>query len=201
MGVASAIAVKEAVLPWNRFRRLDGMNVDSVLGPEMKSTGEVMGIAPDFGSAFAKSQIAAFGPLPKKGCVFISLSDKDKESAISSVRTLYELGFNLVATEGTRRRLVQDGIEAELVQKVSEKKSPNDSSAVDLIEGGLINLVVNTPFGRDSRNDGWLIRSTAVARGVPCITTVAGLKAAVSGIKALREKSVAVRSLQDWSSK
>ena len=201
VGVASAIAVKEAVLPWNRFRRLDGMNVDSVLGPEMKSTGEVMGIAPDFGSAFAKSQIAAFGPLPKKGSVFISLSDKDKESAISSVRTLYELGFNLVATEGTRRRLVQDGIEAELVQKVSEKKSPNDSSAVDLIEGGLINLVVNTPFGRDSRNDGWLIRSTAVARGVPCITTVAGLKAAVSGIKALREKSVAVRSLQDWSSK
>lgn len=199
VGVAAAIAVKEAVLPWNRFRRVDGKNVDSVLGPEMKSTGEVMGMASDFGTAFAKSQIAAFGPLPKWGSVFISLSDKDKESAVPAVRTLFELGFELIATEGTQERLLKDGIEARLIRKVSEKRNPEDISAVELIESGQINLVVNTPFGRDARNDGWLIRSTAVVKGVPCITTVAGLKAAVSGIKALRERQIAVKSLQDWS--
>ncbi len=199
VGVAAAIAVKEAVLPWNRFRRVDGRNVDSVLGPEMKSTGEVMGMASDFGTAFAKSQIAAFGPLPKSGSVFISLSDKDKESAVPAVRTLFELGFELIATEGTQERLLKDGIEARLIRKVSEKRNPEDISAVELIESGQINLVVNTPFGRDARNDGWLIRSTAVVKGVPCITTVAGLKAAVSGIKALRERQIAVKSLQDWS--
>ncbi|MEY3089424.1 MAG: hypothetical protein RLZZ208_692 [Actinomycetota bacterium] len=199
VGVAAAIAVKEAVLPWNRFRRVDGKNVDSVLGPEMKSTGEVMGMASDFGTAFAKSQIAAFGPLPKSGSVFISLSDKDKESAVPAVRTLFELGFELIATEGTQDRLLKDGIEARLIRKVSEKRNPEDISAVELIESGQINLVVNTPFGRDARNDGWLIRSTAVVKGVPCITTVAGLKAAVSGIKALRERQIAVKSLQDWS--
>ena len=199
VGVAAAIAVKEAVLPWNRFRRVDGKNVDSVLGPEMKSTGEVMGMASDFGTAFAKSQIAAFGPLPKSGSVFISLSDKDKESAVPAVRTLFELGFELIATEGTQERLLKDGIEARLIRKVSEKRNPEDISAVELIESGQINLVVNTPFGRDARNDGWLIRSTAVVKGVPCITTVAGLKAAVSGIKALRERQIAVKSLQDWS--
>jgi len=201
VGVASGIAVKEAVLPWNRFRRVDGKNVDSVLGPEMKSTGEVMGIAPDFGTAFAKSQIAAFGALPTAGSVFISLSDKDKEGAIESARALSNLGFYLLATEGTRKRLLEEGISSTLVAKVSEKKSPTDSSAVELIEGGLIKLVVNTPFGRDSRNDGWLIRSSAVAKGVPCITTVAGLKAAVSGIKALKEKKIEVQSLQDWNRK
>ena len=201
VGVAAAIAVKEAVLPWNRFRRIDGKNVDSVLGPEMKSTGEVMGMASDFGTAFAKSQIAAFGSLPKSGSVFISLSDKDKESAVPAVRTLFELGFELIATEGTQARLLKDGIEAGLIRKVSEKRNPEDTSAVELIESGQINLVVNTPFGRDARNDGWLIRSTAVVKGVPCITTVAGLKAAVSGIKALRERQIEVRSLQDWSAK
>lgn len=201
VGVASGIAVKEAVLPWNRFRRVDGKNVDSVLGPEMKSTGEVMGIAPDFGTAFAKSQIAAFAALPTSGSVFISLSDKDKEGAIESARALANLGFDLLATEGTRKRLLEEGISSTLVAKVSEKKSPTDSSAVELIEGGLIKLVVNTPFGRDSRNDGWLIRSSAVAKGVPCITTVAGLKAAVSGIRALKEKKIEVQSLQDWNRK
>ena len=198
IGVATGIAVKEAVLPWNRFRRIDGKNVDSVLGPEMKSTGEVMGIADDFGTAFAKSQIAAFGALPIEGSVFISLSDKDKEGAIDSVQKLSKLGFDLKATEGTRNRLIQEGVQSTLVQKVSEKRTSDESSAVDLIEGGLIRLVINTPFGRDSRNDGWLIRSSAVAKGLPCITTVAGLKAAVAAIQALQEKKIAVRSLQDW---
>ena len=201
LGTSYGIAVKEAVLPWNRFRRLDGKNVDSTLGPEMKSTGEVMGIAPDFGSAFAKSQIAAFGALPKSGNVFISLADKDKSHAVESARALYQLGFKLFATAGTKSTLAKEGIETQLVMKHSEKSEIGNKSAVDLIEGGEINLVINTPFGRDSKKDGWLIRSSAVARGIPCITTVPGLKAAVAGIRALRNGPISTRSLQDWTQK
>ena len=201
LGTSYGIAVKEAVLPWNRFRRLDGKNVDSTLGPEMKSTGEVMGIAPDFGSAFAKSQIAAFGALPKSGNVFISLADKDKSHAVESARALYQLGFKLFATAGTKSNLAKEGIETQLVMKHSEKSEIGNKSAVDLIEGGEINLVINTPFGRDSKKDGWLIRSSAVARGIPCITTVPGLKAAVAGIRALRNGPISTRSLQDWTQK
>ena len=201
IGTSYGIAVKEAVLPWNRFRRSDGKNVDSTLGPEMKSTGEVMGIAPDFGSAFAKSQIAAFGALPKSGSVFISLADKDKAQAVESARALYELGFKLYATAGTKSILANEGIETELVMKHSEKSGTASRSAVDLIETGEINLVVNTPFGRDSKKDGWFIRSSAVARGIPCITTIPGLKAAVSGIKALKSAPISTKSLQDWTRK
>lgn len=201
LGTSYGIAVKEAVLPWNRFRRLDGKNVDSTLGPEMKSTGEVMGIAPDFGSAFAKSQIAAFGALPKSGNVFISLADKDKSQAVESARALYQLGFKLFATAGTKSTLAKEGIETQLVMKHSEKSEIGNKSAVDLIESGEINLVINTPFGRDSKKDGWLIRSSAVARGIPCITTVPGLKAAVAGIRALRNGPISTRSLQDWTQK
>ncbi|MFM2202491.1 MAG: carbamoyl-phosphate synthase large subunit [Candidatus Nanopelagicaceae bacterium] len=201
LGTSYGIAVKEAVLPWNRFRRLDGKNVDSTLGPEMKSTGEVMGIAPDFGSAFAKSQIAAFGALPKSGNVFISLADKDKSHAVESARALYQLGFKLFATAGTKSTLAKEGIETQLVMKHSEKSEIGNKSAVDLIESGEINLVINTPFGRDSKKDGWLIRSSAVARGIPCITTVPGLKAAVAGIRALRNGPISTRSLQDWTQK
>ena len=201
LGTSYGIAVKEAVLPWNRFRRLDGKNVDSTLGPEMKSTGEVMGIAPDFGSAFAKSQIAAFGALPKSGNVFISLADKDKSHAVESARALYQLGFKLFATAGTKSTLAKEGIETQLVMKHSEKSEVGNKSAVDLIENGEINLVINTPFGRDSKKDGWLIRSSAVARGIPCITTVPGLKAAVAGIRALRNGPISTRSLQDWTQK
>ncbi|MBM3721088.1 MAG: carbamoyl-phosphate synthase large subunit [Actinobacteria bacterium] len=201
IGTSFGIAVKEAVLPWNRFRRSDGKNVDSTLGPEMKSTGEVMGIAPDFGSAFAKSQIAAFGALPKSGSVFISLADKDKTQAVESARALYELGFKLYATAGTKSILANEGIETELVMKHSEKSGIDGRSAVDLIETGEINLVINTPFGRDSKKDGWFIRSSAVARGIPCITTIPGLKAAVSGIKALKSAPISTKSLQDWTRK
>jgi carbamoyl-phosphate synthase large subunit len=199
MGVSNGIAVKEAVLPWNRFRRIDGKNVDSTLGPEMKSTGEVMGIAADFGSAFAKSQIAAFGPLPKNGKVFVSLADKDKLSAIESARALDELGFELCATAGTSAALAKEGIKAEIVAKHSEKIESGDQSVVDLIEGGEISLVINTPFGRDSKKDGWFIRSAAVARGIPCITTIPGFKAAVSGIRALQKGEISSKSLQDWT--
>ncbi|MGA1117711.1 MAG: carbamoyl-phosphate synthase large subunit, partial [Candidatus Nanopelagicaceae bacterium] len=199
IGVSKGIAVKEAVLPWNRFRRIDGKNVDSTLGPEMKSTGEVMGIAADFGSAFAKSQIAAFGPLPIKGKVFVSIADKDKFSAIDSARALDELGFELCATAGTSAALANEGIKTQIVAKHSEKNERSDQSVVDLIENGEIHLVINTPFASDSKKDGWIIRSAAIARGVPCITTIPGFKAAVSGIRALQKGGVSTKSLQDWT--
>ena len=198
-GVAKGISVKEAVLPFNRFRRVDGEGVDTVLGPEMKSTGEVMGIASTFGAAFAKSQIAAFGALPLSGAIFISLSDKDKEEAISAVKGLSELDFNLYATLGTHNYLAGHGISTELVAKHSEKDGNQGVvSAVDLINQGKIALVINTPFGRGAARDGRKIRTAAVARGVSCITTLPGLKAAVEGIRELRRGRLTARSIQDW---
>lgn len=198
-GVAKGISVKEAVLPFNRFRRVDGEGVDTVLGPEMKSTGEVMGIASTFGAAFAKSQIAAFGALPQSGAIFISLSDKDKEEAISAVKGLSELDFNLYATLGTHNYLAGHGISTELVAKHSEKDGNQGVvSAVDLINQGKIALVINTPFGRGAARDGRKIRTAAVARGVSCITTLPGLKAAVEGIRELRRGRLTARSIQDW---
>jgi len=198
-GIAKGISVKEAVLPFNRFRRVDGEGVDTVLGPEMKSTGEVMGIAASFGAAFAKSQIAAFGALPLSGAIFISLSDKDKEEAISAVKGLSELDFNLYATLGTHNYLAGHGISTELVAKHSEKDGNQGVvSAVDLINQGKIALVINTPFGRGAARDGRKIRTAAVARGVSCITTLPGLKAAVEGIRELRRGKLTARSIQDW---
>lgn len=198
-GVASGISVKEAVLPFNRFRRVDGEGVDTVLGPEMKSTGEVMGIASTFGAAFAKSQIAAFGALPQSGAIFISLSDKDKGEAISAVKGLSELNFELYATLGTHNFLEKHGISTQLVAKHSEKDGNQGViSAVDLINQGKIALVINTPFGRGAARDGRKIRTAAVARGVSCITTLPGLKAAVEGIKELRRGKLTARSIQDW---
>ncbi|NBQ00679.1 MAG: carbamoyl-phosphate synthase large subunit, partial [Actinobacteria bacterium] len=198
-GAAKGISVKEAVLPFNRFRRVDGEGVDSVLGPEMKSTGEVMGISPTFGAAFAKSQIAAFGALPQNGAIFISLSDKDKGEAVASVKGLSELDFELYATLGTHKLLESHGISTQLVAKHSEKDGNKGAvSAVDLINQGKIALVINTPFGRGAAKDGRKIRTAAVARGVSCITTLPGLKAAVEGIRELRRGKLTARSIQDW---
>jgi carbamoyl-phosphate synthase large subunit len=199
-GFANGVSVKEAVLPWNRFRRIDGAGVDSVLGPEMKSTGEVMGIASNFGMAFAKSQTAAFGPLPKEGAVFISLSERDKDSAWRSARDLSQLNFKIYATAGTHKFLAEKGIKSELVRKNSDM--PNEKlSANEIITKGLVQLVINTPLGRGSRQDGWLIRSAAVSRGVPCITTIPGFRAAVSGITALQSSDFEIKSLQEWMRK
>ena len=199
IGIASGISVKEAVLPWNRFRRIDGQGVDSVLGPEMKSTGEVMGIAESFGAAFAKSQIAAFGPLPSQGSIFISLSDKDKEDALPAVQSLAALGFKLFATSGTHSFLAKSGVQTNLVGKHSDKEiDPSCESAVDLINRNEISLVINTPFGRGAQRDGRLIRTAAVQRGVPCITTVAACKAAVEGIRELQQGKLTAQSIQSW---
>ena len=198
-GVAKGISVKEAVLPWNRFRRNDGTGVDSILGPEMRSTGEVMGIAKTFGEAYAKSQTAAFGALPMAGSVFLSLSERDKKASLYPAQMLSQLGFKLFTTQGTHDFLSQNGVPSELVRKHSQGRGPNgEFTAVDLITEGVVGLVINTPLGRGTRMDGWRIRTAAIQRGVPCITTIAGFKAAVAGISELQGKSFSIRSIQDW---
>ena len=198
-GVAKGISVKEAVLPWNRFRRTDGRGVDAVLGPEMRSTGEVMGISNSFGESYAKSQISAFGALPKTGTVFISLADKDKAQGIQAAHDLSRIGFRILATGGTADALAAKQILCTRVRKHSEGTGPlGEKTIVELINSGEINLIINTPVGRGTRQDGWLIRTAAVQRSVPCITTTAGFKAAVEGIKSLQREELSIRSIQSW---
>ena len=198
-GVAKGISVKEAVLPWNRFRRTDGRGVDAVLGPEMRSTGEVMGISNSFGQSYAKSQISAFGALPKNGTVFVSLADKDKQQGIQAAHDLSRIGFNILATGGTADALAAKQIPCTRVRKHSEGTGPlGEKTIVELINSGEIDLIINTPVGRGTRHDGWLIRTAAVQRSVPCITTTAGFKAAVEGIKSLQREELSIRSIQSW---
>jgi carbamoyl-phosphate synthase large subunit len=198
-GIAKGISVKEAVLPWNRFRRTDGRGVDAVLGPEMRSTGEVMGISSSFGESYAKSQIAAFGPLPKEGTVFISLADKDKSTGIEPAKGFSDLGFRILATDGTATFLQKHGIECTTVRKNSEGTgSMGEKTIVDIINAGEIDLVINTPVGRGTRADGWAIRTAAVQRSIPCITTTAGFSAAVDAISFLQNNPLSIKSLQEW---
>jgi carbamoyl-phosphate synthase large subunit len=186
------LAVKEAVLPFNRFP-----GVDTRLGPEMRSTGEVMGIDTDFGVAFAKSQAGTGSMvLPSKGMVFASIASRDKRAMIFPIKRLAELGFTILATEGTAETLQRAGVNAEVVRKFSEG-SPN---IVDRILAGEVDLVLNTPKGSGPRADGYEIRSASVSHGVPCITTMSGILAAIQGIEALRAGSVGVRSLQSYLS-
>jgi carbamoyl-phosphate synthase large subunit len=200
-GQARGVSVKEAVLPWNRFRRTDGRGVDAVLGPEMRSTGEVMGISPTFGESYAKSQIAAFGPLPKSGTVFISLADKDKATGIEPALGFSELGFHILATDGTAEFLRTKGIECTTVRKHSEGTGNlGEKTIVDIINAGEIDLVINTPVGRGTRADGWAIRTAAVQRSIPCITTTAGFSAAVDAISFLQSSPLSIKSLQEWLS-
>jgi carbamoyl-phosphate synthase large subunit len=197
--IAKGISVKEAVLPWNRFRRVDGRGVDAVLGPEMRSTGEVMGIAPSFGAAYAKSQISSFGPLPKSGTVFISLADKDKASGIAPAKGLAQLGFHLIATDGTSAFLREQGIETVPVRKNSQGTGPmGEKTIVEMLNAGDISLVINTPVGRGTRADGWAIRTASVQRSIPIITTTAGFSAAVEGIKSLQANELSVAPIQEW---
>ena len=198
-GKAKGVSVKEAVLPWNRFRRVDGRGVDSVLGPEMRSTGEVMGIAATFGESYAKSQISSFGPLPKSGKVFVSLADKDKSHGIAPAKSLIDLGFKILATTGTAAFLRDSGIAVTEVRKYSEGQGAmGERTIVDLLHAGEIDLVINTPVGRGTRADGWMIRTAAIQRSIPCITTTAGFAAAVSGIAALQQGEMSVKSIQKW---
>ena len=198
-GIAKGVSVKEAVLPWNRFRRTDGRGVDAVLGPEMRSTGEVMGISNSFGQSYAKSQISAFGALPKSGTVFISLADKDKAQGIQAAHDLSRIGFRILATGGTADALAAKQIPCVRVRKHSEGTGPlGEKTIVDLINLGEIDLIINTPVGRGTRQDGWMIRTAAVQKSVPCITTTAGFKAAVEGIKSLQREELSIRSIQSW---
>jgi carbamoyl-phosphate synthase large subunit len=197
--VPHGISVKEAVLPWNRFRRTDGRGVDAVLGPEMRSTGEVMGISSTFGGAYAKSQISSFGPLPKSGTVFISLADKDKSAGVEATRSLVELGFRVLATAGTASFMAQHGVATAQVRKNSEGRGDlGEPTIVDILNSGEIDLVINTPVGRGTRADGWAIRTAAVQRSIPIITTTPGFNAAVEGIKVLRQGDLGVKSIQEW---
>lgn len=192
------ISVKEAVMPWSRFRDIHGRGVDTVLGPEMRSTGEVMGIDSVFGTAYAKSQAGAYGPLPTKGRAFISVANRDKRSMIFPARELVAHGFELLATSGTAEVLRRNGINATIVRKQFEGVGPNgERTIVQLIHDGEVDLIVNTPYGTGGRLDGYEIRTAAVARGVPCLTTVQALAAAVQGIDALNHGGVGVRSLQE----
>jgi carbamoyl-phosphate synthase large subunit len=186
------VAVKEAVMPFERFP-----GVDTVLGPEMRSTGEVMGIDATFGAAFAKAEIAAGVRLPLKGTVFISVSNPDKRSVIFPAKRLEDLGFHLAATAGTGRVLQRAGVEVDIVPKLSGTQIPGRKNVAEKIAAGEIEMVFNTPFGRGARSDGYFIRTAAVAAGVPCITTMAGMAAAVQGIEASVLGNVEVRSLQE----
>lgn len=198
-GVARGVSVKEAVLPWNRFRKRDGSGVDALLGPEMRSTGEVMGRDDSFGKAFSKSQSAASGALPNHGAIFVSFADRDKAEGIKGAKKLYDAGYQLYATSGTAKALADCDIQVNLVRKYSEGKGPQgEATALDLIESGEVALVVNTPFGSGPREDGWRIRTSAVARGIPIITTISGLNAAAEAMFAQRQGSFTVTSLQEW---
>ncbi len=196
--VGTPIAVKEAVLPFERFRTTEGKGVDSLLGPEMKSTGEVMGLDSAFGRAFAKSQTAAYGPLPTKGRVFVSVANHDKRAMVFPVKRLADLGFEILATAGTAIVLQRHGIQVALVGKHSERMVGGDPDVVALIEAGEIDLVINTPYGTAGpRVDGYEIRGAAVLARVPCLTTVQGAAAAVMGIEAQIRGELGVRPLQE----
>ena len=192
------IAVKEAVLPFKRFRTADGQVVDTVLGPEMRSTGEVMGFDVDFPTAFAKSQAASFGGLPTTGRVFISVADRDKRSIVFPVKRLVELGFEILATEGTSAVLRRSGIPSTVVRKHSAGRGPGgEPTIVDLITSGEVDMVVNTPSGQGARADGYEIRAATTAADKAIVTTVQQLGAAVQAIEARQGGPFAVTSLQE----
>jgi carbamoyl-phosphate synthase large subunit len=184
--------VKEAVFP---FTKLPG--VDTVLGPEMRSTGEAMGLADSFGMAFAKAQIAADGSLPLEGTIFVTVNDSDKPTVVPIVRRFHELGFRILATEGTQRYLRARGVPAERVMKVHEGR-PN---AIDLIVSGEVHLLINTPLGKFTQVDDYAIRRAALMHRVPYTTTMSAASAAGDAIIALRSRTGSVRSLQEWHEK
>jgi carbamoyl-phosphate synthase large subunit len=182
-------SVKAAVLPFGRFP-----GVDTVLGPEMKSTGEVMGIDADPGAALAKALVASGTALPVKGTVFVSVANRDKRAILFPAKRLADQGFRLLATKGTAGVLERAGIPVDRVAKVSE----GSDNIADQIRAGHIDLVINTPFGRGPRTDGYYIRTAAAAAGIPCITTLPGVLAALRGIESLRDGSTEPRCLQEY---
>jgi len=183
-------AVKFPVFPFSRFH-----GVDTILGPEMKSTGEVMGIDRNFGAAFAKAAVAAGQDLPTSGTVFISVRNRDKRDAIFLAKHLETLGFDIVATEGTARALRRSGINAQAVYRLGDPAGPN---AIDLIEDQRLDLIINTPSGPQPRDDERRIRAFAAQHAVPCITTIAGASVAILGVEALQHGELDLRTLQEY---
>jgi carbamoyl-phosphate synthase large subunit len=182
------VSVKESVFPFRKF-----VGVDIVLGPEMRSTGEVMGIAANFPIAFAKSQLAAGVSLPKSGRVFVSVAERHKDRAVRIAAELHEMGYQILATRGTASRLEDAGIPVELVKKIIEGK-PN---LIDHMKNGAVDLILNTPSGKGARTDEGTIRATSVQHGIPCITTIQAAEAAVQALRALQFEEMDVQALQD----
>ncbi|MEO5745163.1 MAG: carbamoyl phosphate synthase large subunit, partial [Terracoccus sp.] len=200
MPAHAPMSCKEAVLPFKRFRTKDGIAVDSLLGPEMRSTGEVMGIDQDFGSAFSKAQQGVGATLPRSGAIFVSVANRDKRAMLFPVKRLVDLGFTILATSGTAAVLRRNGIEATRVRKITERPGavdPAERSIVDLIQDGTVQMVVNTPSGQDARADGYAIRAATTSADKPIVTTIATLAAAVLGIEAQLTEPIRVKSLQD----
>jgi carbamoyl-phosphate synthase large subunit len=183
------VSVKEAVFPFNKFREFD-----PILGPEMRSTGEVMGIAADFGEAFAKAQIAAGNGLPREGAVFVTVTQRDKARVLPLMQRLAKVGFELHATEGTAAFLAEHGLNVKLVYKVGAGRP----DGVDLIKNGAVQLLINTPLGKRAQKDDYTLRQAAIAARLPYTTTLSAARAAVDAIEALHSRSFDVRSLQEW---
>ncbi|MDD5618050.1 MAG: ATP-grasp domain-containing protein, partial [Candidatus Omnitrophica bacterium] len=183
------ISVKESVLPFSRFS-----GVDIILGPEMKSTGEVMGIDSSFGMAFYKSQIAAGQAMPNKGKVFISVKNDDKRNVVFIAKKLYDMGFKIIATKGTLKVLHSNNIESEAVGKIGE----GDKRVLDLIKNGKITLVINTPSGQKGQFDMKPIRNFAVMQGIPCVTTIQGAQAVVNGMELAMHSDLKVKCIQEY---
>src|SRR5690606_23574721 len=183
------VSVKEAVFPFKKFREFD-----PILGPEMRSTGEVMGIATTFGTAFAKAQVAAENSLPLEGNIFVTVNDGDKAAAVPIVRRFHEMGFGIMATSGTANYLRGLGIPAERVLKVHEGRP----HGMDMIVNGDIQLLINTPLGKHAQRDDYTLRQAAIANRVPYTTTLSAASAAGDAILSLRSREPAVKSLQEW---
>ena len=206
MRPGSPVAVKEAVMPFNRFRTASGTFVDTLLGPEMRSTGEVMGLDLSFGTAYAKTQSAGGFPVPSEGTVFVSIANRDKRHAIWPIKRLADLGFRILATSGTASVLRRNGVAVREVRKLSQRvEGDTTPSIVDLIKNGGIDLIFNTPQGASAdtnpRKDGYLIRAASILADVPCITTVPTMAAIVQSIESKRAGHLEVRSLQDWAAR
>jgi carbamoyl-phosphate synthase large subunit len=187
--IPNYISVKEAVLPFEKFP-----GTDTILGPEMRSTGEAMGIDQDFGRAFAKAQLSANQKIPLSGTVFVSMSDRDKQTVVPIAQDLIDLGFKIIATSGTRQVLQEAGLEVELVFKLHEGRP----HVLDWIKNERINLILNTPFGEEAQVDGRLIRRSALTYKIPIVTTIAGAKATAAAIRALQSDPLDVKAIQDY---
>ncbi|MEA5594325.1 carbamoyl-phosphate synthase large subunit [Rivularia sp. UHCC 0363] len=187
--IPTHIAVKEAVLPFNKFP-----GTDTILGPEMRSTGEVMGIDSDFGRAYAKAEMGAGEHIPLSGTVFVSMSDRDKAAAVPVVKEFIELGFSVMATSGTRRVLQENGLDINLVLKLHEGRP----HVLDAIKNRQIQLIINTPSGQEAQSDGRLIRRTALSYKIPILTTIAGAKATLAAIRSLQNNTLDVKLIQDY---